>query len=164
MSPNMNESTRDGSWRRRHSDSSPSLGFAAKRNKEIRVLEAGKSKIKVLADSVPDEDAFTYLLSSCCVLIFERKEMTNGAKSFREWKRIAPRERRVGQEARLLLGLQRRNGTMKHEKICLATVCTHSSLSPQMWEAAGKSQAYLTQTWRTTEGVSGAETWVQIRW
>ena len=36
MSPNMNESTRDGSWRRRHSDSSPSLGFAAKRNKEIR--------------------------------------------------------------------------------------------------------------------------------
>ncbi|XP_053078581.1 uncharacterized protein LOC113598553 isoform X2 [Acinonyx jubatus] len=100
---------RDGSWRRRRSDSSPSLGFAAKRNKEIRVLEAGKSKIKVLADSVPDEDAFTYLLSSCCVLIFERKEMTNGAKSFREWKRIAPRERRVGQEARLLLGLQKRN-------------------------------------------------------
>lgn len=34
--------------------------------------------------------------------------MTNGAKSFREWKRIAPRERRVGQEARLLLGLQKR--------------------------------------------------------
>uniref|UniRef100_A0ABI7XV91 Succinate dehydrogenase complex assembly factor 4 n=1 Tax=Felis catus TaxID=9685 RepID=A0ABI7XV91_FELCA len=124
----------------------------------LTILEAGKSKIKVLADSVPDEDAFTYLLSSCCVLIFERKEMTNGAKSFREWKRIAPRERRVGQEARLLLGLQKRNGTKKHEKICLATVCTHSSLSPQMWEAAGKSQAYLTQTWRTTEGCLGLRT------
>lgn len=50
------------------------------------------------------------------------------------------------------------SGTKKHEKICLATVCTHSSLSPQMWEAAGKSQAYLTQTWRTTEGCLGLRT------
>lgn len=36
MSPDMNEYKRDGSWGRGHTDSSPSLGFAAKRNRGIR--------------------------------------------------------------------------------------------------------------------------------